>query len=437
MQQLFDTSLPEDQPLNLLKLERALLIADELPGARANGSLQAGAATGTTDVLVQLSPGPAYRTDISADNGGNRTTGDERLNLQLTVFAPWGRGEQFNLAGSVSRGSTYLRVAASMPVGFGGWAGWRAGVSASALQYQVLDAMNTTTGLAPRGSSQSVGVDLQYPLVRQVNSNWVFSTGYDIRRLRNEDDNQTLNLLEVTNQSTVRTLNAGVSGSHFDQTMGGGSTTASAFYTTGQTSLDGSPQAHMNSDGLTVNTEGSFQKLRWSVARNQSLGPSFSMLASASGQWASRNLDASEKFYLGGMNGVRAYPAGEAGGSTGQLATLELRRPLGDVLGNLLGGALGSKLGGQLTVAAFYDWGQVGLYQNNQRTDGTGTLVATNNVTLQGAGLSFNWRSHMGLDVRAIWARRIGSNPLETPAGTDTDGSLTRDRLWLSAYLTF
>jgi len=33
-----------------------------------------------------------------------------------------------------------------------------------------------------------------------------------------------------------------------------------------------------------------------------------------SAQWASKNLDSSQKFGLGGPNGVRAYPSGEGYG---------------------------------------------------------------------------------------------------------------------------
>lgn len=42
--------------------------------------------------------------------------------------------------------------------------------------------------------------------------------------------------------------------------------------------------------------------------------------------WRQRkNLDSSEKFFLGGAHGVRACPLGRAAGDEGALATLELR----------------------------------------------------------------------------------------------------------------
>jgi hypothetical protein len=67
-----------------------------------------------------------------------------------------------------------------------------------------------------------------------------------------------------------------------------------------------------------------------------------------SGQTASKNLDSSEKFSLGGINGVRAYPQGEASGDEGYRGTVELRH---NVMPNV-----------QATV--FYDWGKVTINRN-------------------------------------------------------------------------
>jgi hemolysin activation/secretion protein len=55
----------------------------------------------------------------------------------------------------------------------------------------------------------------------------------------------------------------------------------------------------------------------------------FTLYASFSGQRASKNLDSSEEFFLGGPNGVRAYPQGEGAGDEGWLSRLELRHGAG------------------------------------------------------------------------------------------------------------
>jgi hemolysin activation/secretion protein len=428
VQSLLERNLPEGQPLNLNDYERALLIANDLPGGASSGSLQAGETEGSTDLLVQQSTDNRItQTEISADNGGNRSTGPNRLNANITLNAPWGYGEQMTLAASKTEGSEYLRGAASWPISFPGfsgvsrWNGWRMGINASVLNYRVLDDMNTTTGLAPEGSSQTVGAELQYPMVRSAVANWQLNLGLEYKQMRNQDDNTTLGMLEVTSAANTQAMTIGISGNQFDNWYGVGNNQASVVLTLGTVNLNESPTAHISSDSQTANTQGSFQKIRYNAARSQSLTPDVSLHASISGQWASKNLDSGEKIYLGGMSGVRAYPSGEAGGSSGQIISLELRQ----------------QLNAQWQLTAFYDYGQVDQYQNNQNAVGTGQLLANNSVALSGAGLSLGWRSPQGVQLKATWAQRIGSNPLATLNGNDTDGSLNTNRLWLTASIPF
>ena len=428
VQSLLEGSLPEGQALNLNAYERALLIANDLPGGTSRGSLQAGETEGSTDLLVQQSTDSRPpQIDISADNSGSRSTGAVRLNANVNFDAPWGYGEQITLAASKTQGSAYLRGAASWPITFPGfgtvsrWNGWRMGINASLLDYRVLDDMNTSTGLAPEGSSQTIGAELQYPIVRNAMANWQLNFGLEDKQLRNQDDNTTLRVLEIASTANSRAVTAGISGNQFDTLYGGGSNQASVVLTLGKTNLDGSPAAFVSNNLQTADTQGDFQKLRYSLARTQVLTAAGSLHASLNGQWASKNLDPSEKIYLGGMSGVRAYPSGEAGGSSGQIISLELRQ----------------QLNAQWQVIAFYDYGQVAQYQNNQKADGSAALVANNNIALSGAGLSLGWRSNQGVQLKATWAQRLGSNPLATPNGNDTDGSLHTNRFWLTASITF
>nr|WP_315186794.1 ShlB/FhaC/HecB family hemolysin secretion/activation protein [uncultured Albidiferax sp.] len=417
VQALLEYHLPAGQPLRLPALERALLLANDIPGVRVNGSLQASDTPGSTDVVVGLRPSAPYRVEASLDNGGNRATGSARATAQLSLLSPLGQGEQFNLGGSVSRGSQYLSLGGYLPVGP---QGWRIVGAASVLRYQVLDARNTTTGLPPEGGSTSFGASAQYPLVRTALAHWLFSAGWVQTRLHNRDDNQTLGILDTASRARSRALQLGLIGNQFDRLGGGGANSASLVLTHGRLSLDGSPIQF--ADASTVAAQGGFSKLRWSASRLQTLTPSLSLLGSATGQFASANLDPSEKLYLGGMNGVRAYPNAEGGGSTGTQLSLDLRQ----------------ELSAQWQASAFYDWGQVQQYKHNRYASSSATpLVAHNRVTLQGAGLALTWRGPHGTQIQGTWAHRIGSNPLATPSGTDTDGSLHKNRFWLHASIAF
>ena len=196
---------------------------------------------------------------------------------------------------------------------------------------------------------------------------------------------------------------------------------ASLFFDDGTLALDGSPDWYLVNDRQTAHTEGGFQKLRWSASRLQTLEQGFSLFVSGNGQFADQNLDPSEKFYLGGMDGVRAYPSGEANGSNGGLLSVELRK----------------QLHVQWEASAFYDAGQVEIFRHNHAPDTSMALVADNHVALQGAGLSLGWRGNHRIQLKATWARRIGSNPLATPGGADTDGSHLVNRFWFNAAISF
>ena len=143
----------------------------------------------------------------------------------------------------------------------------------------------------------------------------------------------------------------------------------------------------------------------------------FSLFAVLSGQWASKNLDSSEKFYLGGANGVRAYPSSEAGGALGQLLSIELRW----------------RLTQGFNLTGFFDAGQVSVNANNSFAG----APVLNDCSLKGAGLALGWQSSVGLNLKATWARRVGDNPNPTSTGNDQDGSFVKDRVWLSASLQF
>jgi hemolysin activation/secretion protein len=412
---LVEAHLEPGAPLDLQAVERAVLLADELPGLRAAGSLQAGAAAGTTDVLLQITPTPAARYEFYADNAAAAATGSHRLTAVVTADAPFGYGEQLGLTGSHTQGSDYLRGALMLPLGD---RGLRVTAQASTLRYRVLDSYNTTTAAPPRGKADTLGVDAQYPLVRRASQRLNALLGIEEKRQTDGSADSPVH----TGQSR---LHFGLEGSAFDRLGGGGSTQARLQLSSARLSLAGSPDAHVANDSLTAATQGRALKLSYSVRRVQELAPQWALHAGVSGQWANRNLGAGERFYLGGQGGVNAYPSGEAGGSQGQLLNLELRHQFAP------------HRSGQWQAGVLADVGRVKVYSDNRRADGAGPLTSDNQQTLKGAGVSLGWRGEGGAFVQAVLARRIGSNPLATPAGTDTDGSLRKNRLWVSAGIAF
>lgn len=84
-------------------------------------------------------------------------------------------------------------------------------------------------------------------------------------------------------------------------------------------------------------------------------------------------------------------------------------------------------------LTGFYDYGHITINPNNNFAG----AAALNDYGLRGAGLSLAWQSSKGPTVKATYSHRIGDNPNPTATGSDQDGSLFKNRLWLTASFPF
>jgi hemolysin activation/secretion protein len=171
--------------------------------------------------------------------------------------------------------------------------------------------------------------------------------------------------------------------------------------------------ADLATDSTSSRIDGGFWRLRWTLGYEQPLA-SGTVVLKANGQWANRNLDATQKFALGGTTGVRAYPTAEALGDGGWIAGAEWRRPLG----------------GDIDGRLFADTGNI---QRNARP----WANQRNRYDLSSLGAGLTWRlpGLFRFDVDA--ARQIGGNPGRNADGTDSDGRQARWRLWLALSREF
>lgn len=397
-------ALPKGEAVNASQLDRAILLLDDLPGIAATGNLAPGAVPGESVLQLSLSPEPSATGQLSVDNHGSKATGALRVSGNLALNSPFGIGDQVTLAAVRSEGSALARVSWTLPVGGDGL---RVGVNASDLNYRLT--APSFTALAAKGRFDSWGVDMSYPLVRSMRQNLSAQFSWEEKRFVNEASGSVVSNYRVTNAVL------GLSGSSLDEWAGGGVSTASLQYTSGRTLLDGSP--NQAADATSARTAGGFAKWRYSLTRQQSVGGSTSLVLGLSGQVASKNLDSSERFFLGGATGLRAYPVGEAGGSEGQMFNIELRQSLGS----------------GVTLTGFYDRGRVRVNRNNNFA-GAATI---NDYLLSGAGASLVWALSSGTSLSATWARRIANNPLAGATGNDQDGTRVINRFWFTASQRF
>lgn len=400
---IIDAQQKSGSPLSVEALDRALLLADDLPGVSVTGALRSGAGERETDLILKLANDAAVIGEVAADNYGSRSTGRNRLTANLNINSPLGKGDLLVADVILTEGSEYLRLAATLPIGSDGW---RAGINGSVLSYKLITP--EFAALNARGWSNTYGAEATYPIIRSRIRNLYFSANLDQRSFENE-------FLGITSSRySSKALTLGLAGNAFDRLAGGGATSAALAFVSGSLNLDGSP--NQAADANTARTDGNFQKIRYSASRQQTLTDRLVGFAGMSGQWAGKNLDSSEKFYLGGASGVRAYPTGEGGGTLGNLLNLELRW----------------RLKQDYTMTGFYDYGRISVNSDNNFNG----APALNSYSLKGTGLSLAWQSG-NTSLKATWSHRVGNNPNPTNTGTDQDGSLTKNRFWLSAVLRF
>ena len=403
---------PAGQPLKAEALEQSLLVANDLPGVKkVKVNLAPGSQPGSTQVEAQVEESALFSGSVWADNYGNRYTGEARLNVAANLNSPSGHGEQWSLTGSLSSGMTSGRLGLTVPVGV---RGGRLGASYSEV---TMDFSGQAIPVNLDGKARVASIFGSYPLHRSATSSVFLSGSFDSKHLIHNLEGST------DSDRQIDLFTVGLVGDGLDRF--GGTYNWERSLASGKVDLSGNA-ANALRDSISAATDGQFTKTNYSLARLAPLGTAgspWNWYASLSGQFASKNLDSAEKFQLGGPNGVRAYPVGEAFGDSGYLASLEIRRSLGET-------ALG-----EATLLGFFDKGRITQYHNTW--DGWSATNRPNSYTLKGYGIGASLLKTDTASLKAVVAKKIGTNPNQTINNTDSDGTDKSARIWIMGTVSF
>jgi hemolysin activation/secretion protein len=393
--------LDHGDPITLAPLEQRLLRLSDLPGVKVTSTLVPGALPGTSDLLVDVVPWRRVSGMVYVDNAGNPYTGEWRLGATVNFNNLMGRGDVASLQAMTSgSGLVYGRASYQVPFGRA-----TAGLAYSHLDYTLGRQFDA---LGAHGTADVASVFGSYSLIRSRRSNLILGAIYEDKRLEDE-----LDLFPgAGRRSNARVAGLSLQGSRQDDLGAGG--TSSFYVIASSGSLDILTPSARSIDAATARTNGHYGKLWFNVARLQRFTDALSVNASLTGQLASKNLDPSEKFVLGGMDGIRAYPQGEAFGDEGYLANVEAR---------LLLGGLSARVPGDVHLLGFVEGGHVRI--NKDPWDNS-----PNERNLSGAGVGLGWSDPGNYSVRAYYAVALGSE--EAMSAPDKSG-----RFWLQAIKYF
>ena len=384
----------EGEPLNLNRLERGILLANDLPGAGAGVQLMAGEKAGTTDIDVKIQNKSRIQGSLTLDNFGSRMTGRDRALLSLNLQSPFGWAESIGLTTLKTDGTKYARTSFIMPVGNNGL---KLGVNANYLEYEIVADEYQSAGVF--GLSRGIGSLASYPIYRSRTKNLNIELNYDVKRFINKNI-------------------SGTQSDYFTRIY----TNAFPFDFTDQLIAEGASNdgrlifIHGKNDHFDdAITNGYFNIAQFNFQRQQFFKYNFGVNFKINGQKSDHNLDSSQKIYLGGASGVRAYPATEAGGSNGYQYSVELQKFLPY----------------DFTLTGFYDEGYV-----RQLIDGN-PASGPNTYRLKGHGVTLHWDGPKRTIFEATWANREAKNPNAMPGGNDQSGKLIEDIFWLKTAINF
>jgi hemolysin activation/secretion protein len=394
------------EALNLRRLEHSLLLVKDLPGIHARSMISPGSVTDTSIVTFEVNEDPLVSGAAWGDNMGSRYTGAWSGNIQVTLNDPLRCGDQFSVMYTGSAGLNQGVFSYNFPIGFNGL---RARLSWTLMNYKLVEELES---LDYKGESSVIQGGLSWPIVKNRKTTVIAGVDYTDKHLI---DRQGENGLQG---KTVKKASARLSLLDHDKWLGGGSTALNISFDFGNFYQ---PARYDTQHGVM----GNFASMTGSCNRLQKVSSRVMLNLSSSSQFAFKNLDSSEKLYLGGPYGVRAYPVGEAGGDCGQLLNVDLKYQLPV-----------SSAWGKVELGGFYDAGRIRLNHNRYKND-VSNATGRNEYWLEGTGVSLNWaisKSHL---IQCNWAHTIGENPGRNKIGKNSDGKSDNNRFWLQGLVKF
>jgi hemolysin activation/secretion protein len=391
--------------IDLNGLERSLALLNDMPGNVVSGELSAGDQEETSNIQLNAKDTGLLAGRAEVSNYGASNTGVRQVSGNLSLNNPSGNGDQATLDVIGSQGSVYGQLKYAMPPGVDGW---RVTAGLSTLDYKGL---NSFSSVVTEGTAQTYGLYATYALERKGNSNKNLVVNFEKKNYNN-----LTNGLQSSHYH-IHVLSTGLNGTYsLNQTFVNWGATA----TLGNLSIKNALQLSNDIQGAA--TQGDFTKLTFNGSVSQALPiDRTNIVASIYGQFASRNLNSAEQFYLGGPYSVRAYPVSQGGGSQGVIASVELMRTYTN----------------QLKLGAFFDAGLVQQFKSTY-LNWQGQTNASNAYRLFAAGPSVKY-SYEKFQLQGALAFRIGNNPLYNQSGQQLNVSnqYKSVQAWLKATMFY
>ena len=401
-----------DQPISMFQMSNAIKSLNHIHGIKAAGVIQKSKSPQSSDFSVIIEPEQLVKATAIIDNFGTKAIGTERARININTNSLFSQGEKIDASFMKTEEMEYYSLGLSYPLGFSNYS---LKLNANNMNYSLGQPFEA---LKAKGDSQNYSIGLNKKF---FNNDSVMS--YDLDYIDRNFKNKT-----IAGEASDKSINAilfGLTYEFTDSILGSDAKNLiNITYTNGRLDLSDN-SANLISDQNSSKKHGNFKKAGFYLTRLQKLN-SFSksyLKFNMRGQVSFDNLDNSEKIFLGGPYGIRAYPVAEGMGDRGIIVNLEWHQLLSQSLESYY----------------FYDVGKIKINHHTWSGWNSDNPQLPNSYTLQGAGLGIIYRpsyiNNAYIDLN--YAHKIGTNGGQSSSNKDNDQSSRKSRLWVNFVKEF
>lgn len=343
----------KNKKISLTSLENRIIKINNLNGIEVtNVKLKAGELYGTSDLVITVEKNKPLDYYLITDNYGNTFTGKYRLMMGLNFNSIFNIGDRFSVFGLLSNGSNLENYKLSYETPL------LNDKLISKISFSKTDYKLTNIDKIDdfKGNSELIETKFTYPIFNEKNKKTNFSF---LLENKNLIDYQNSSYLNNKKSKSIKFgfdyLNKYI---FFDK------------YTL--TELDLSWK-YGKLDNKILDSKDYYSKINLNLSHTTDMSSFISFKTNFKSQYnlKNKNLDSSEDFSIGGINGVSLYPDGELNAENGYIATLEsiFRIPTYKGINN--------------SISLFYDTGKA--YMTNKSED-----ITFESRRLQDIGIKFN-----------------------------------------------
>lgn len=372
----FAEKIRQCPPLKLARMEKYLLLANEIPATEVKAVLSPSKTqTGAADLtlVTQNRPITGY---FSYDNYGTRYIGPQQMTANVGFNSALTSGDSTQL--------TYTKTTKGQELTYLD-ANYSAALNAEGVRW-LLGATNAKTHplfvLAPadiNGSNNNYYTTVTYPIIRTRSKNLTLRTGF------NYQDSHVTTLDSTLYTDHIRSIDLGGTFNWADSWYGSNMLTAD--FRQGLPIFDYTSDTSIFAQTSRPGGHAVYSKIAASYSRLQAIKGPISLYFLATGQYGFQALLAAEQFTFGGPQIGRGYDVAELIGDKGLAGSLELRYDLGV---NLF----------KLQALQIYGYYEGGVVWNYLFVGGTPTKQS---ATTAGFGTRFYFTQHLSGNI--MWTQ--------------------------------